>query len=271
MKTDVTNRHIMRTSELNRVIYLYGNWSFFVKIPKSRIRKVLGAREHNCYSAGLLADLAPGPAGMQPTYYGTRPDRQLARKWKTERALKQCPKGIYQRKETKNARKRNKLISISKDHINDSQEQTSTNDDESAIEDIEQMLILPIMRQQLENVQVTKWANQADSNETIEIKYDDLEELEQQITLSSLNEWEVGTVNVSRKFKAHQRQLVTSVRQKKTKLTWNNTFELLQSPIINNCNVLVLSLFYITSSEWRQVINSNPYKTTLPILTDSLL
>ncbi|CAI2181086.1 8189_t:CDS:2 [Funneliformis geosporum] len=170
-----------------------------------------------------------------------------------------------------NARKRNKLISISKDHINDSQEQTSTNDDESAIEDIEQMLILPIMRQQLENVQVTKWANQADSNETIEIKYDDLEELEQQITLSSLNEWEVGTVNVSRKFKAHQRQLVTSVRQKKTKLTWNNTFELLQSPIINNCNVLVLSLFYITSSEWRQVINSNPYKTTLPILTDSLL
>ncbi|RGB21292.1 hypothetical protein C1646_778463 [Rhizophagus diaphanus] len=33
------------------------------------------------------------------------------------------------------------------------------------------------------------------------IKYDDLEELEQQITFGSLNEWEVGTVNVSRKFK----------------------------------------------------------------------
>ena len=26
-----------------------------------------------------------------------------------------------------------------------------------------------------------------------------------------------------------------------------------------------------TSSEWRQVLNSNPYKITRPILTDSLL
>ncbi|CAB4439538.1 unnamed protein product [Rhizophagus irregularis] len=41
--------------------------------------------------------------------------------------------------------------------------------------------------------------NDSDSNEIIEIKHDDLEELEQQIIFSSLNEWEVGMVNVSRK------------------------------------------------------------------------
>uniref|UniRef100_A0A1D1XFA2 Uncharacterized protein n=1 Tax=Anthurium amnicola TaxID=1678845 RepID=A0A1D1XFA2_9ARAE len=108
------------------------------------------------------------------------------------------------------------------------------------------------------------------ANETIEIKCDDLEELEQQITFSSLNEWEVGTVNVSRKFKEYQRQLIVSVRQKKTKLTWNNTFELLAlSSIIVMCWPCPYSTF--TSSEWRQVLNSNPYKITQPILTDSLL
>jgi len=32
---------------------------------------------------------------------------------------------------------------------------------------------------------------------------------------------------VSRKFKEYQRQLISSVRQKKIKLTWSNTFELL--------------------------------------------
>ncbi|CAG8676551.1 2138_t:CDS:2, partial [Paraglomus occultum] len=38
--------------------------------------------------------------------------------------------------------------------------------------------------------------------------------------------WNVGTVNVSRKFKEYQRQLISSLRQKKIKLTWSNTFEL---------------------------------------------
>ncbi|CAG8708054.1 10999_t:CDS:10, partial [Funneliformis caledonium] len=112
--------------------------------------------------------------------------------------------------------------------------------------------------------------NDSDSNETIEIKHDDLEELEQQITFSSLNEWEVGTVNVSRKFKEYQRQIIASIRQKKTKLTWNNTFELLAlSSIIVMSWPCPYSTF--TSSEWRQVLNSNPYKVTRPILTDSLL
>lgn len=41
--------------------------------------------------------------------------------------------------------------------------------------------------------------NDSDSNETIEIKHDELEELEQQISFGSLSEWEVGTVNVSKK------------------------------------------------------------------------
>ncbi|CAG8635422.1 7109_t:CDS:2, partial [Diversispora eburnea] len=75
-----------------------------------------------------------------------------------------------------------------------------------------------------------------DSNELLEFKHDELEELEQQITISSLSEWNIGTVNVSRKFKEYQRQLISSVRQKK-----------------------------------RQVLNSNPYKIAQPILTDSLL
>ncbi|CAI2191790.1 7182_t:CDS:10 [Funneliformis geosporum] len=108
------------------------------------------------------------------------------------------------------------------------------------------------------------------ADEKIEIKCDDLEELEQQITFSSLNEWEVGTVNVSRKFKEYQRQLIAGIRQKKTKLTWNNTLELLAlSSIIVMCWPCPYSTF--TSSEWRQVLNSNPYKITQPILTDSLL
>ncbi|RGB26980.1 hypothetical protein C1646_769710 [Rhizophagus diaphanus] len=112
--------------------------------------------------------------------------------------------------------------------------------------------------------------NDSDSNEAIEIKYDDLEELEQQITFGSLNEWEVGTVNVSRKFKDYQRQLIASVRQKNKKLTWHNTFELLAlSSIIVMCWPCPYSTF--TSSEWRQVLDSNPYKITRPILTDSLL
>ncbi|RIB22609.1 hypothetical protein C2G38_2173514 [Gigaspora rosea] len=84
-----------------------------------------------------------------------------------------------------------------------------------------------------------------DPNEIIEFEYNELDKLEQQITSSSLNEWDIGMVNVSRKFK-----------------------EALSS-IIVMCWPCPYPTF--TSSEWRQVLNSNPYKITQSVLTDSLL
>ncbi|CAG8500161.1 6613_t:CDS:2 [Rhizophagus irregularis] len=57
--------------------------------------------------------------------------------------------------------------------------------------------------------------NDSDSNEIIEIKHDDLEELEQQIIFSSLNEWEVGMEKITDKF--FKDKLLVSSKQKETK------------------------------------------------------
>ncbi|KAG9291088.1 hypothetical protein G9A89_012960 [Geosiphon pyriformis] len=107
-------------------------------------------------------------------------------------------------------------------------------------------------------------------DETIEFKYDELEELEVQILSNPLNEWDVGTIKVSRKFKDYQMQLMSSIKENKRKLTWNDTFELLAlSSIIIMSWPCPYSTF--TSSEWRQVLDTNPYKINQSILTDSLL
>ncbi|GBC22280.1 hypothetical protein RIR_jg14362.t1 [Rhizophagus irregularis DAOM 181602=DAOM 197198] len=57
--------------------------------------------------------------------------------------------------------------------------------------------------------------NDSDSNEIIEIKHDDLEELEQQIIFSSLNE--IPTLNAYRIFNYIKDKLLVSSKQKETK------------------------------------------------------
>ncbi|CAB4439589.1 unnamed protein product [Rhizophagus irregularis] len=98
--------------------------------------------------------------------------------------------------------------------------------------------------------------NDSDSNEIIEIKHDDLEELEQQIIFSSLNEWEVGMVNVSRKLQINLIPTLNGVKKAIAYLTTLKTsfwYHQNKKETKNKHKVLVLDRF------WTNVYYLDPF------------
>ncbi|CAG8789450.1 8503_t:CDS:2, partial [Dentiscutata erythropus] len=81
--------------------------------------------------------------------------------------------------------------------------------------------------------------------------------------------WTVNSVEVSKKFRIYQMNLLISIKEGRKKLTWNDTIEILALlSIMIMCFLCPYSTF--TTSEWIKVLDSNPYKVTNPILTSSL-
>ncbi|CAG8766457.1 10110_t:CDS:10, partial [Cetraspora pellucida] len=78
--------------------------------------------------------------------------------------------------------------------------------------------------------------------------------LKKRLESQSRNEWIVGTINVSKKFKEYQMQLIDNVIEGKVKLAWNDK-------ALTSIIVLVKQCPYstFTSYEWKQVVNANPY------------
>ncbi|CAJ0839642.1 2677_t:CDS:2 [Entrophospora sp. SA101] len=79
-----------------------------------------------------------------------------------------------------------------------------------------------------------------------------IDEFEKQLEIEPSQEWIVDTINVSKKFKDYQKQLLSTL-----------------SSIIAMVWPCPYATF--TNSEWQHVIDSNPHKTPQPILTESLL
>ncbi|CAI2191618.1 5176_t:CDS:2, partial [Funneliformis geosporum] len=106
-----------------------------------------------------------------------------------------------------------------------------------------------------------------DEKEDEEIFFE-LEELKKRFKSYSLNEWLVGTINVSSKFKEYQMQLIEKCN-KGVKITWNDKYEILAfSSIIVLVRPCPYSTF--TTYEWEQVVNTNPYAVKESILTSPL-
>ncbi|CAG8543499.1 5510_t:CDS:10 [Diversispora eburnea] len=99
----------------------------------------------------------------------------------------------------------------------------------------------------------------------IKFGWDDLEE---ELFSSPVNEWTVNTVEVSRNFRLYQKQLLLSIKEKRKKLTWRDTFEILALSSIMMCWPCPYPTF--TTSECIKVLDSNPYRVTKPISTSSL-
>ncbi|CAJ0747829.1 11345_t:CDS:2 [Entrophospora sp. SA101] len=80
----------------------------------------------------------------------------------------------------------------------------------------------------------------------------------------------VGTVNIFEKFKNYQRDLVSKIKNQKSKLTWNHTYEILT---ISSIMVITYPCPYkpfFTSTEWNEIMKSNLYKPCQPGLTKAI-
>ncbi|CAJ0827945.1 17073_t:CDS:2 [Entrophospora sp. SA101] len=106
-------------------------------------------------------------------------------------------------------------------------------------------------------------------NEMIDFDFKDLEKQLEHIE-ESQNDWIVDSINVSKKFKEYQKDLISAVKNKKVKLTWADTYEILA---ISSIIVLTLPCPYkptFSTSQWNKIISLNPYKIEQPILSQSV-
>ncbi|CAG8763256.1 20542_t:CDS:10, partial [Gigaspora margarita] len=85
-----------------------------------------------------------------------------------------------------------------------------------------------------------------------------LNKLKKRLESQSRNEWIVDTINVTRKFKEYQIQLIENVIKGRVKITWNDKYEVLA---LASIIVLIKSCPYYTFTpyEWKKIINTNPY------------
>ncbi|CAJ0767592.1 16904_t:CDS:2, partial [Entrophospora sp. SA101] len=90
-------------------------------------------------------------------------------------------------------------------------------------------------------------------NEMIDFDFKDLEKQLEHIE-ESQNDWIVDSINVSKKFKEYQKDLISAVKNKKVKLTWADTYEILA---ISSIIVLTLPCPYkptFSTSQWNKII-----------------
>ncbi|CAG8698444.1 11206_t:CDS:10, partial [Acaulospora morrowiae] len=117
--------------------------------------------------------------------------------------------------------------------------------------------------------------NESESNESevdeieSEAIVSKLDELKKQLKSQSRNEWIVGTINVSRKFKEYQLKLIENIMEnvrEGIKITWDNKYDILA---LASIIVLIKPCPYstFTPDEWKQVVNTNPYAVKEPIWT----
>ncbi|RHZ77046.1 hypothetical protein Glove_186g27 [Diversispora epigaea] len=97
-----------------------------------------------------------------------------------------------------------------------------------------------------------------------------LDRLKKLLESQSKNEWIVDTINVSRKFKEYQMQLIEKVKKnaiKEVEIKWNNKYEILA---LSSIIVLIKPCPYSTFTpyEWKKVIDTNPYAVKKSVWTN---
>ncbi|CAI2194440.1 7922_t:CDS:10, partial [Funneliformis geosporum] len=112
------------------------------------------------------------------------------------------------------------------------------------------------------------------SGEEVEEVIDDwinyyFDNLEKQVKIESKVQWKVGEINVTKKFRQFQNDLLYDIKHGIKKLTWHDTFDLLA---LSSIIVLDWPCPYntFTADEWLEITDNNPFKLTEPVLNADL-
>ncbi|CAB4376347.1 unnamed protein product [Rhizophagus irregularis] len=95
------------------------------------------------------------------------------------------------------------------------------------------------------------------------------DELERQLGIESKDQWKVGNIDVTEKFRQYQHDLLHDVKYGIKVLTWKDTFDVLA---LGSIIVLDWPCPYnvFSSDEWLAITNNNPFKLTEPVLNNNL-
>ncbi|CAG8679818.1 3865_t:CDS:2, partial [Scutellospora calospora] len=100
------------------------------------------------------------------------------------------------------------------------------------------------------------------------VKIDDIAKIEEQLKKKLRNEWYVGNINITKKFRQYQ---LHSIDKAKKGLKWNDTYEILAL-----ASIIVLSspcpypYEYFTFNEWNLITETNPYKIDGTVIPPSV-
>ncbi|CAG8697750.1 5916_t:CDS:2, partial [Acaulospora morrowiae] len=109
-----------------------------------------------------------------------------------------------------------------------------------------------------------KSKQQVEDNGSLEFDFDSVIKSLQQ---EPLHEWEVGGINVTRKFREYQQEVLKTL--KTTGLTWHNTYEILAlSSIIVLCRNCPYPNF--NDEEWQTITLTNKYTIHEPVIPASV-
>ncbi|CAI2194176.1 15567_t:CDS:2 [Funneliformis geosporum] len=95
------------------------------------------------------------------------------------------------------------------------------------------------------------------------------DEIERQFGIECKDQWKVGDIDVTEKFRQYQHDLLHDIKYGIKRLTWKDTFDVLA---LGSIIVLDWPCPYntFTADEWLEITNSNPFKLTEPVLNTDL-
>ncbi|CAG8643337.1 17784_t:CDS:2 [Acaulospora morrowiae] len=116
---------------------------------------------------------------------------------------------------------------------------------------------------------VTRNISKTRPEEDEEIKLD-LISIENELLRESTNEWKVGTINVSRRLRQYQIEVLK--KAKSNGLKWSDLYDMLAlSSVIVLSSPCPYPAYIFTHHEWQMITRENSYTTVDPVLPMEVL